>query len=104
MADNKVTAKVKTISIAEWITIITVLFTLIKGIFQAIKEFEDPDATGESKKEAVMLFISTLIDESAIWCPAILPLKDAIMSIVAVLVDAIVKGMNMVGKFKHKDK
>lgn len=104
MADNKVVTKVKSISISEWNTIITVLFTLIKGVFQAIKEFEDPEATGESKKEAVMIFVGTLIDESAIWCPAILPLKDALMAIVGALVDAIVKGMNIVGKFKHKDK
>lgn len=102
MPENKVVTKVKSISITEWVTIITVLMTLVKGIFEAIKQFEDPEATGEQKKEAVMLFISTLIDESAVWCPAILPLKDAIMAIVSALVNVIVKGMNLVGKFKHK--
>lgn len=103
MADTKVQAKLKSISISEWITIITVLMTLVKGIFEAIKQFEDPEATGESKKEAVMLFVSTLIDESAIWCPAIIPLKEPIMAIISALVNVIVKGMNLVGKFKHKN-
>ena len=102
MADNKIQTKIKAISIQEWITIITVLVTIVKAIIECIKEFEVPDATGEDKKAAVMLFVETLLNESAVFCPAIIPLKEPIMAIVSAIVNAIVKGFNLVGKFRHK--
>lgn len=104
MADSKAVVKIKSLSLTEWIKIITVLSTLIKAIIEMVKEVEAPDADGETKKAAVMAFIETLIDESIPFVNEMEGLKEHIMAIAGVIVNAIVKCMNVIGKFVHKAK
>jgi len=103
MADNKVSKVVKALSLKDLVTFLTVIVPLLKNLFEVIKEFEIPGATGEEKKAAAMGFMERIIDKVLANNPAMDGLKDFMMDFISEAIDAAVWAYNKIRKFQHKE-
>ena len=100
MADVK--KVVKALSIKDLITFLTVVVPLIKALFEVVKEFENPGATGEEKKAAAMGFLDKIVDKILANNPALAGFsKEIIMDFFDSAIDAAVWAYNKIKKFQH---
>lgn len=105
MADVKTNVKtaLKGLSIKDLITFITVVVPLLKALFEVVKEFEIPGATGEEKKAAAMGFLDKIVDKILANNPALAGFKEMIMDFFDSAIDAAVWAYNKVKKFQHME-
>lgn len=106
MADVTKTIKtnLKSLSIKDLIALLTFVAPLLKSLFEVIKEFEIPGATGEEKKAAVMGFMETIIDKCVANNPSLEWLKPYAMDFIDTMVDGLVWAYNKLKKFAHEVK
>ena len=90
------------IGLKDMVTILTVVLPLLKALFEAVKEFETPGATGEEKKAAAMGFLTKIIDKVLQNNPNLASFRDFILEFLSDAIDAAVWAYNKIKKFEHK--
>lgn len=83
-----------------WIAVLAALPTLFTLVKQLVEDFETDQVPGEKKKEAVLQLLKAAIDATGsmgITIPA-----SILLTLAAALIDALVAGYNLIGKFRKK--
>lgn len=89
-------------SLTQWLQAVSILAGLWKGLVAMIEAIEDSNADGAEKKNAVLAWLSALLDGAATYVKEIPALKDFILELADKAIDAIVATYNALGKFVHK--
>jgi len=89
-------------SVTQWLQVIAGIGMLWKGLVQMIEAIEAAGGDGETKKAAVMEWLTILIDTADDYVPGLPGLKEFILAAADKIIDAIVATWNKVGKFVHK--